>query len=166
MSSYSEAIREAYATCPSNVAELHTLEISHPSIAETIYLVQNNEDLLLRLETGAWVTFEAAAFELVLPEKSDEGIQEINIKIANIDRRVSDFLNQASNFVTKVVCKYRPYLSNDLSIPQMNPPLMLTLNDVSVTTYDVTARASFADLVNRAFPKELYSRTVFPSLGG
>jgi len=166
MSSLSEALQEAYACSPSNVSDLHTLEISHPSIEGKIYLVQNNVDLNLRLEDGSWHLFEAASFDLVLPEKSDEGIQDINLKIANIDRRVSDFLDQASNFKTKVVCKYRPYLSNDLSTPQMDPPLMLTLTDVVSTIYDVTAKASFADLVNCAFPKEIYSRLMFPSLGG
>lgn len=166
MSSLSEALKEAYACAPSNIANLHTLEISHPSMSTSIYLVKNNVDLSLTLEDHTTHLFEAAAFDLVLPEKSDEGIQEINLKIANVDRRVSDFLKQASNYRTKVICKWRPYLSNDLSAPQINPPLLLTLSDISVSVYDVTARASFADLVNKSFPKNSYSRLEFPSLGG
>ena len=160
------AIKEAYACAPSNVAELHTLEISHASIAEPIYIVNNTESLLLTLEDDTEHLFEKSSYSLVRPKKSDEGVQDLDLKICNVDRRVSDFLEEAKNYQTKVVCKYRPYLSTDFTTPQMIPPLMLTLSNVKVTTYEVTARASFADLVNRKFPNEIYSLLMFPSLGG
>lgn len=161
-----EALKEAYALAPANVAVLDTLEISHHSIAEPIYLVRNNVDLVLTLEDDTTHTFTAAAFKVTLPKKSDEGVQDLDLKICNVDRRVSDFMEQASNFQTKVVCKYRPYLSTDLTQPQYDPPLLLALSDITATIYEVSARASFADLVNRKFPNEIYSRLTFPSLGG
>ena len=167
-SAYTEAIKEAFACCPNNVAVLDTLEISHPSVngGEPIYLVRNTKELVLTLEDSTSHTFEAASFGLTLPKKTDEGVQDLEMKFCNIDRRISDFMDNASHFKTKVVCKYRPYLSNNLSQPQMVPPLMLTLSDIVATVFEVSARASFVDLVNKKFPSEIYSRLTFPSLGG
>ena len=158
------ALKEAYASVPTNVVVLDTLEIYHPSIVGHIYLVRNLEPLTLTLEDTTTHEFEAANFDLRLPKKSDEGVQDLELKICNVDRRVSDFMDNAANFQSKVVCLYRPYLSNDLTQPQMVPALMLTLSDVQATVYEVTARASFADLVNRKFPNQIYSRATFPGL--
>ncbi len=60
---------------------------------------------------------------------------------------------------------YRPYLSDDLTQPQMDPPLVLYLKEIQVNTYQVTGRATFMDIVNKRFPSELYTRLRFPSLG-
>ena len=164
--SYKAALKEAFASCPPNVAVLMTLEFNHESLPAPIYLVNNTEDLNLTLEDGTTKLFEKANFQLQLPEKTDEGIQDLDLKICNVDRRISRFLDNASNFQTKVVCKYRAYLSNDFSQPQNDPPLLLALSDVVANIFAVTAKASFADLVNRKFLNELYTRTNFPSLGG
>lgn len=159
------AIREAYASAPSHVAILETLEISHPAVGGTIYLVKNSEDLTMKLENGTSVLFEAAGFRMTLPAVTEDGLQELRIAIDNVDRRISDFLDQAKNSTETVKVKYRPYLSTDLETPQMNPPLELNLTDVSVTVFEVTARATFADIINKKFPSDIYTRARFPSLG-
>jgi len=59
---------------------------------------------------------------------------------------------------------YRPYLSTDLTAPQMDPPLTLTLTQISADNYTVTARARMGDFANRKFPSEEYTATRFPGL--
>lgn len=159
------AIREAYAVAPSNVAILETLEISHPSIGGTIYLVKNREDLTLTLEDDSEHLFEGVGFRMTLPASGDNGIQSLTLAIDNVDRRVSDFLNTAKDYQTPVTVKYRPYLSNDYTTPQIETPLVLYLTDISVTVMEITGKASFADLLNKKFPTELYTRARFPSIG-
>lgn len=161
----SEALKEAYASAPSNVAVLETLEISHPSIGGTIYIVKNREDLTLTLEDESDHLFEACAFRMSLPASGDSGLQSLTIAIDNVDRRVSDFLNTAKDYQTPVTVKYRPYLSNDYTTPQIETPLVLYLTDISVNVMEVTGKASFADLLNKKFPTELYTRARFPSIG-
>ncbi len=165
-SALSDAIKEAYACAPSNVVVLETIQLTHASIAEDIFLVRNKEDLTLTLEDASTQLFEGAGFRLSLPQSGDSGLQELSIGVDNVDRRISDFFNEAKNFQTPVECIYRPYLSNDLTQPQMDPPLVLYLSDVQITVFEVTAKASFADLINKKFPSESYIRSRFPSLGG
>lgn len=161
----SEAIKEAYASAPSDVAVFETLEISHPVIFETIYLVKNREDLEMTLETAETVTFEAAGFRMSLPAAGDNGVQELTLAFDNVDRRISNFLNEAKNFGSPVTIKYRPYLSNDLSTPQLSTPLVLSLTDIRVTVFEITGKATFADMLNKRFPTQLYTRSRFPSVG-
>ena len=161
-----DAIKEAYASAPSNEVILDTIELRHASIMEPIYLVRNLEDVVLTLETSVTVTFEGAAFRLSLPQSGENGLQELAIAVDNVDRRVSDFFSNAKNFQTPVECVYRPYLDSDHTQPQMNPPLVLYLSDAQVTLFEVTAKATFADILNKKFPSRLYTRAGFPSLGG
>lgn len=161
-----EAMKEAYACAPSNDVILETIEIRHESIEGSIYLVRNREDVSLTLETAETVLFEGAGFRLAKPKSGENGLQELSISVDNVDRRVSNFFNNAKNFQTPVECVYRPYLDSDHSTPQMDPPLVLYLSDAQITLFEVTAKATFADVINKKFPSKIYTRAGFPSLGG
>jgi hypothetical protein len=43
-------------------------------------------------------------------------------------------------------------------------PLVLFLSDVSVGIVDVSAKASFADILNCKFPNQYYTNARFPSI--
>ena len=160
-----EAIKEAYALAPSNIVVIETLELTHPSVGGSLYMVQDRVPLTLTLETGKSVEFEPVPFRFTLPSAGENGRQELRLAIDNIDRRVSDFVNQAKDYPEPVKVIYRPYLSNDFTKPQMNPPLSLSLQQISMTVVEVSGRATFADILNKKFPSELYTRRRFPSLG-
>lgn len=159
------AFKEALATAPSDVAVLDTIEISHPDSPEVYYLAANTEDLDLTLETAAVETFSAAAFRLSLPETSDGAIQNMTLSLDNTDRRIIDFINIVKESTTPVECRYRPYLSNDLTQPQMDPPLLLHITDITIGLLEIVATATFLNLTNMKFPSELYTRARFPSIG-
>jgi hypothetical protein len=161
----SEALKEAFALAPKDVVYLETLEIKHPQIANPIYLVRDKVSHVLTLETGVAKTFEACAFRMNLPSSGDNGLQELNLAIDNIDRRVSDFVYIASTYDEPVTITFRPYLSNEPTVPQMDPPLELFLTDIVVTQAEVSGKATFADILNKQFPTERYTRARFPSLG-
>lgn len=59
---------------------------------------------------------------------------------------------------------YRPYLSTDLSVPQMIPPLTLVLSDVQANITKITAKARMMDIGNRSFPNENYTPKRFAGL--
>lgn len=165
MPSIEDALKEAYASAPSNVAILETLEISHPDIEDTIYIVKNREDLTFTLEDDSEHLFEGVAFRMTLPATGENGLQDLNISIDNVDRRISDFLETVKQSKEPVMVKYRPYLSTDLTAPQMIPPLTLSLKGASIGTLEVESKASFADIINKKFPNDYYTRKRFPSLG-
>ena len=73
------ALREAYASAPSDVVILHTLELRHPSFVDddsqpiAIRVVRDNQNLTARMEATAplnafeMVEFIAMGFDLELP---------------------------------------------------------------------------------------------------
>lgn len=166
-SAYEDAIKEAFALAPSNVAYLETLSVSHPALPTgTLYLVKDRVDHDFTLEDGTTVrTFKACGFTLKLPTVGDSGVEDIQIAIDDIDNQVSDFVNAVYGSEVSVVVTFRPYLSNDPTKCQMVPPLSLALKDVVVTNTQVTGRATLADTLNRPFLNDLYTRQRFPSLG-
>lgn len=163
--SLQDAIKEAYTVAPSNKVIYDTLEIRQPTVQDPIFLVRAKRELVAFDEDANERTFLPVGFQFSLPPEDEEGFRSLNISIDNINRKVSDFVETAMSANVPVEVIYRPYMSDDLSQPQMSPPLVLFLKDIQVTSYQVTGRATFMDIVNRKFPSELYTRDRFPSLG-
>lgn len=141
---------------------LDTLEIAHP-LQDTIYLVRDRVDHDFTVD-GVVRTFTACGFRFALPSAGENGLQELGLAIDNVDRRPSDFVQAVKLSDQPVQVTYRPYLSNDPATCQMNPPLVLFLTDIVITPADVQGRATFADVLNRSFLAELYTRRRFPAL--
>lgn len=166
------ALVEAYATAPSNIAVLDTLEIRHPMLPSSIFRVANNEDITARLEVvppateGVLQVFTAASFKMAYPAVDDSGLQQTSITLDDVDGLVRKFLEAAKAYRTAVQVILRPYLSNDLlSGPQMDPPLYLSLGTATCQNGTITVPATFVDLINAKFLTELYTRIRFKSLG-
>jgi hypothetical protein len=166
-----EAIEEAYATAPAGQVILHTLEFRHPAFTEPLRVVHDQKDFVGRLEATAPlnpnedVNFVAFAFDFVPPDVESTGtIPEVVIAIDNVSRDILGYMDLAANSADLIEMTYRPYLSDDPSEPQMNPPLTLTVRTVEADIFRITARASFGDFINKAFPSQLYDATRFPAL--
>lgn len=164
-SSLEEAIKEAYACAPAGVSIIHTLEIRQPSVQATYFIARHPIGITATDELGNSHNFLPCGFGFSLPPSNEEGFQSLNLAIDNIDRRVSDFINTAKSSPIPVEVWYRPFLSTDLSKPQMKQPLVLYLKEVQMSNGQVQGRATFMDVVNKKFPLEIYTREVFPALG-
>ena len=172
----SEAIQEAYAHAPSEAIILHTLEIRHPDFRNengnptAIRVVRDQIDLQARLEAdapmdaGAIVTFVAMGFELDLPAVDTTPVPEIVVTLDNVSREIVRYLDVAAESQSVIEITYRPYLSNDLEGPQMDPPITLILSEVEADVQRVTARARMMDIGNKAFPSRTYTAKEFPGL--
>lgn len=166
----SEAIKEAYASAPQGEIILHTLEFLHPNFLSPIRVVLDSKNFEGRLEETApvdpdgFVTFVRFSFDLKLPEIQTTAQPEILIVMDNVSAEIEDSLSLAAASPYTVTVIYRPYLASDPETPQMDPPMMLTVLDVFADDFTVTARASYGDAANKAFPSELYTDTRFPGL--
>jgi hypothetical protein len=161
----SEAIKEAFALAPATVSHVNTIELRHPSIVDSLRLVQGYQNKNLTVEGGAVKLFRACPFDLVLPKTDEGGLQELTLTIDNVNHEASNFCEVAMNFAAPVEIIYRPYLSNDPTTPQMNPPLRLFLLNVTISATQVSGRAVPCDFLNMQFPSETYNRRIFPALG-
>jgi hypothetical protein len=162
-SAYSEAIREAYSICPSSKTLVDTLEIRHPD-KDPIYLVKDQLEMTARLEDGTWVDFEPLAFDFKLPKSADTGAQSLDVSIDNTNNHVAEYLNSVKASLKPLTIIYRPYLLEDLTKPQMSPPLTLTLTSALITVTQVSGRATYADIVNKRFPNDYYTPRRFKNL--
>lgn len=166
----SQAIKEAYAAAPSDVVTLHTLEFRHPAFTQPLRVVRDHADHTCTLETGAPVDgglpvlFVGYSFDVTLPEVTDTASPEVVITIDNVSMEIEDNIRAALQTTDRVEVTYRPYLAGDTSAPQMNPPLTLTLSQISADNYSITARARMGDFANRKFPGEEYTSARFPGL--
>ena len=169
-STLTAALQEAYAAAPDNVVLLHTLEIRHPSFAAPIRVVRDHEDLVAKLEATAPlnpnqnVTFTRFVFDFELPEVGDRPNPEIVIKIDNVDRSIVQNIELAMSNPQVIEITYRPYLSTDLTAPQMNPPLTMQVKSIEADVFSVTARCGFQDFANKKFPADEYTIKRFPGL--
>lgn len=159
------AIKEAFVTAPTSSVILHTLEIQQVGVQDSIYLVQSRRGITAYTDESTAHYFEPVGFQFALPPSNEEGFQSLTVSIDNINRVVSDFVEVARQSSTPVKILYRPYLSTDLTTPQMDPPLTLFLKEVQIDAHQVTGRATFMDIVNKKFPSDLYTRLRFPTLG-
>jgi len=161
---YNAALQEAFALAKSNIVILETLELVFEPTDDRILLVSNTVDIVATLETDEDVTFKAVGLKMKLPAKNQDGFQDLLISISNIGLEASNFLEKTLNYDDPVICYYRRYLANDLTMPQDDPPITLYLSDADITSDVVTARASFADFLNKPFLSEKYTRNAFPAL--
>ena len=166
----SQAIKEAYASAPANVVIYHTMELWHPAFTTPIRVVRDYADLTATLESTAprnaseAVTFIAFNFDFTKPEVSAAGIPQITITMDNVDRSIVANIESALGSTELVSVIYREFISTDLSSPQNNPPLSMTIMSVTADVFKVTAVAGFPNLMNKRFPTTEYSTEVFTGL--
>ena len=170
------AIKDVYASAPSDEVVLHTLELRHPAFVDeqnnptAVRVVRDHADLTARLEAtapvdaGLMVTFVAMGFELELPPVDTAPVPEISVTLDNVSREIVKHLDAAAGSPEKVEVTYRPYLASDLEGPQMDPPISLVLTEVEADLFSVTGRARILDVGNKAFPSDTYTAKRFPGL--
>ena len=166
-----EALREAYASAPTDAVILHTLEIWHPAFSVPIRVVNDAAPLDARLEAtaprdaGAVVTFAAFAFEVTPPEQTPSGVPVLGLALDNVSSEITAQLELAAASRERVRVIYRAFLADAaLDGPETDPPMELTLTSASANLFRVTGQAGFPDLLNRRFPKLEYDLDSYPGL--
>ena len=172
----SEALKEAYASAPSDVILLHTLELRHPSFVDengnptAIRVVRDNVNHICTLEDtaplnpGQAVEFTAMAFDLTLPPVEAIPVPEITLSIDNVSTEIIKYLDRAVETQDMIEMTYRPYLISDLSMPQMDPPITLVITEVTADISKISATARMMDIGTKSFPAENYTVKKYPGL--
>jgi len=77
---------------------------------------------------------------------------------------VLGYIDQAAQSDELATVTYRAYLASDLSAPQNDPPLVLTVQSVSADVFRIRMRAGYSNFANVRFPNETYTAQRFPGL--
>lgn len=164
-STISQALKEAYASRPKKVIH-HTIELHHEAFTTPIRVKRGSGDLLAVLEAtaprdaGQQVAFIGYPFDIKPPDMHGRSTIEIDNVSRDIVRNVE--LSMASS--TPIDMIYRAYLEDDLTGPQNNPPLELSLVSITATTFRVTATATLLNFYNKTFPGLIYDDIRFSTL--
>lgn len=173
---YSAAIAEAYASSDLSEIILDTLELRHPFFVDdngnptSARIVRSYQDYSLTLEdnapvnAGETVLFTACGFDFTLPAFQEGSVPELQIKIDNVSRLITKYLEEASVSTIPIGVTYRPYIASDPSGPQMDPPFYFTLSKVVVDIFQVTGTCTLNDVNNWPFPNAKYTPQRFPGL--
>lgn len=169
-----DAIKEAYASAPSDIVIYDTMELIHPNFVDdegnktSIRVVRGNEDITATLEAdapvnkGEAVKFIGYPFDFKRPAVTERAGPTMTVTIDNVSKEIGRNIERAVSSMEVIRMIYRPYTSDDLTSPQYNPPLEMTLTDIEVSVFKVSGTARFANLANRKFPYAVYTPQEFP----
>lgn len=159
----SEALKEAYAVCPTDIVIFETIQIDHADFDQPIRLVNDYADLTATLETAETVTFIRFAFESIGAEVNAQGLPEVVITVDGASAEIANALDLISDSPEVLTVTIRTFRSDDLSAPAgRNVPG--DIRNIAVEDERVTLRIGFGEIANRPFPSELYTPRRFPGL--
>lgn len=176
MADLKEALKEAYASNPVGQVIIETLEFRHPSFIDgngnpsAFRIARDYQDVYATLEASApmqprqMVLFQAFAFDVVLPGFEEGHTPTLKITVDNVGRDLTEQLEAATASQQPIEVTYRPYLLTDLSGPQMDPPITMTVLNASADVLKVEFNCSLDDVTNIPFPRRLYTPEEFPGL--
>jgi hypothetical protein len=172
MPTHSEAMLEAYASCPQSARVYYTLEIWQSSFDQPARIVANvGDDMSFGIETGAprdsgaMVTFLACPFEAAYPEQREGQAPSTTIKIDNVARELVPKIRAAQGVREYIQVLYREYLGSDLTEPAYGP-VEFELRGVKMVGASLTGTVMVKNLQNKRFPRitKNYDYIQFPSL--
>jgi hypothetical protein len=158
-------LKRIYASAPSGRFYVETLELSHSLFPQTFYINNNLKLWRFDLGDGTMVDFDPVPFQAIQPPRDGRGRQDLKLVIDNVGRDAMEALEAAAALPQeniKVTC--RIYINVAETPPQNDPPLVLTLSDIEVSTAAITGVATRADTLNKPFPFYHYRVDNFPGL--
>lgn len=129
----------------------------------TYYLTKGWDELVVTLETGSVVTCTPCGMDLAIPARNDDGTQDLNFSLSNIDGVASYFIRSALSAGRSMSLVYRVYTSNDLGAPA-HAPNRFKIKSGTVTATQVSITAGYFDLLDTAWPRNTYNLNKFPGL--
>ena len=175
MTEYSEAYKEAVASCPTDEIIYHTIEIRHPHFLNDndenipIFMVRDYVELLATLEQshpthgGQQVVFMPVAFDVTPPSKEPGVVPQLQLKIDNVSAELMPYLDQATSEEIPVKVIYREYRSKDLSTPAITP-IMFEAGVCTSTLQGISTTCQMNNILNKSVPNVEYTSANFPNL--
>lgn len=142
---------------------ISTLELECPAWPDSVRICNGFEDQTVTDETATVKTFSAAGISIALPKKNTQGGQTLTFAIDNVTGEAQQLIDQALEAGEQVTMKYRVYLASDLN-NVAEGPLVFKVKDGKMQNTTVEINAGFFDLINTAWPRDLYTAEFAPGL--
>lgn len=140
-----------------------TLELTCEAWNEPILLAEGFDDQHCITEDGRALTFKASGIALALPKKTSSGAQNLTFAIDNVTGEAQRKIDAALEAEKKVFITLRTYLDSDRTAPAENPYRAVVLGG-KIKGASVQITAGFFDVINTAFPRDLYTVNFAPGI--
>lgn len=164
-----QGMQEAYASAPSNVVILHTVEANHASFDTPIRVVTGDDGLgaaevvPLTLETGDTVDFKAMAFDVTPPGFDDKGPTPGRIRLDLVSGELIEPLEAAATTSGVIEVIYRAWRSDQRDEPG-DVVKGLKMRRVVLNETAAEGDVGFDEVGKQAFPRQTYSIDLYPTL--
>lgn len=136
--------------------------IEHPKIS-TIYICNYTEAITANFD-GASVQFLPIPFKVSLPNKETTGRQDFSIAISNVFNQGKVIMDAAiEDPKSPIKLYYTVYILGNAE-PQYDPPIELSLTDITLNESVLTGTATRSDIINLKFPRQVYRPEAWPGL--
>lgn len=143
------AYRQKLASNPDGESVVDTVQIYHPLISKTYYLVNDTRDLTSFLETGAPITFETAAMKTKSAANNNDMSQQASFTIVDVENILNDELDLIPiENEDPIEFTFRRYLLSDLSYPA-HGPVVYEAQDITKSKGLFTASVGAPKLNNK-----------------
>ena len=142
---------------------IYTLELACTAWDAPILLCEGFEDQHCITEDGRPLTFMASGIAVALPKKTNSGAQNLTFAIDNVTGEAQRKIDAALEAEKKVFITLRTYLDSDRTAPAENPYRAVVLGG-KIKGASVQITAGFFDVINTAFPRDLYTVNFAPGI--
>lgn len=140
-----------------------TLEIACDVWPAPILICNGFTDQVCTTEDARTLTFVAAGISVALPKRSNNGAENLTFGIDNITGEAQRLIDQALDAEAQVLITFRIFLDSDRSGPAEAPYRFVVKSGQTKGT-QVEITAGFYDLINTAWPRDLYTLEFAPGL--
>lgn len=155
-------LNELYASGGTEII-IPVLELSCDAWPESFVLCNGFQDRTIITEDDRTLTAIATGMDVALPKKDATGAQSIQFAIDNVTGEAVKAMRMALKDQAEVRLTFRQYTSNNLASPADNPVHFIVRNfQVKGSQVDITA--ALFDLIDMAFPRDVYDSAFAPGL--
>ncbi|OHX10508.1 hypothetical protein BI347_22290 [Chromobacterium sphagni] len=154
--SYSQHAREQLNATSAADILLTLLEIRHPLLAVPVRIVGDTQNIV-----AAGDEFLACAFDITLPDDSDNQLPQARLEIDNIGRELTQWLEQSGGGVG-ATCRILQVMRSTPDLVEFD--ITLDMSGLAMDRQKVAATLGYADLLNQPAVTVYYTPSTAPAL--
>jgi hypothetical protein len=158
------ALRHYLTQAPPGDAWIDVLELAHPGWTQPYVLAYLDQSIMVTFEDGRRFQTIPLAFRVDLPAAGVQGRQDMAITLDNVGAEIWTALELAqAQPQFPIAITWRVYLRSNPAAPGASP-LRLSATNVTATENAIELTAERSDLINRRWPRVLYTSERWPGL--
>lgn len=129
----------------------------------TYHLTNGWDEMVVGLGNGTTAVCMPCGMELAIPARNDDGTQDLNFALSNVDGQASGFIRAAIKDGREMHLELFTFTSNDLGAPA-TAPSRFKIKGGQCTATQVSVTAGYFNLLDTNFLRNTYNLVKFPGI--